>query len=83
MAKKFLEPIDMNSNNINNVLDPILTQDAATKNYVDIHTLLGNNDTISINTTLTAGYSVVYVRQGLINSGIKFSIKLGARVRVI
>lgn len=43
----------------------------------------GNVDTISTNTSLPADYSVVYVRKIKINSGIKLSLGLGSRLRIL
>jgi hypothetical protein len=70
--------LNMNSNQINNVTDPVSAQDIATKNYTDtqIATMSGTswfgtgidgNVTISVNTTLAAD---MYYNNLTVNNGI-------------
>ena len=62
---------------VNDVLYP------TTKAVVNLVSTLGQPKTISVNTSLTASYSLVMTGKIKINSGIKFTINTGATLRII
>ena len=74
-----IEAIDMNSNIIKNVADPLANQDAATKNYIDTNAFSTPNGTVSGDIKLNFGSDLVRsIGCNDLSAGKKFILLLGS-----
>ena len=79
-----IEAIDMNSNIIKNVADPLSNHDVATKNYVDTNALTTAGGVVSGDIKLNVGSDLVRsLGCNDLSAGKKFTLLLGTDINML
>ena len=78
-----IEAMDMNSNIIKNVADPLSNQDVATKNYVGKSAITSDGGVVYGDIKLSAGSDLVSLGCNDLTAGTKFKLLLGTDTNML